>query len=147
MPTIIYYRQARRDGCIRTGIELDDLVLLGRFEGETDDPDPVLSWYVNVESVGEDLPGEPEAIRRWLLDHGQPIRHGLEAVAEGIDAGLDLQDGLRREIPVAVGVVTTLYCRGNRRAESQHMAEILRDIALHWMSRIRDLPAILPATL
>jgi len=39
MPTITFFRQARNDGGVRTGIEVEGQTVLSRFEGEeADDP-------------------------------------------------------------------------------------------------------------
>ena len=149
MPLITFYRQARRDGSVRTGIELDKEALLGRFEGESTDFDPVLTWFVDIECAGDHLPDQPDAIRQWLLDQARVIQGGLDAVAADAEAGLDFQNGvLRRKLPGAPnGVTITLICTANRRPEAQQMAEVLRDIAGQWVRRIQDLPAIQPITL
>ena len=64
MPELDFYRQQRRDGAIRTGIEIDGETVLGRFEQVAEDANPVLAWWVDVRCKGRRLPDEPEAARR-----------------------------------------------------------------------------------
>jgi len=60
MPTITFYRQARRDGGIRTGIEIDQNTVLMRFDRGRKESDPALLWCVDVRCSGARLPREPE---------------------------------------------------------------------------------------
>src|SRR5260370_39414020 len=98
MPVITFYRQARRDGCIRTGVELDGDVLFGRLEGGSTDFDPVLTWYVELQCAGENLPQEAEVIRQWLIDRAPFFQTGRESLAQELDTGLSLQPGLEPEL-------------------------------------------------
>jgi hypothetical protein len=148
MPTITFYRQARQDGGVRTGIEIDREVVFGRLESGRDAPNPLLTWYVIVECEGESLPGQSEDARQWLLANTAVIRHGLESIAEKIEPGLDLDPGpQQQEIAGAPhGVKMTVIYTAIRRFEAQRMAGVLRDIAAHWEDCIRILPEIQPAS-
>jgi hypothetical protein len=149
MPVITFYRQARQDGGIRTGIEIDRDVIFGRYEPGPDEDKPLLTWYVDVDCQGESLPFRPDVVRQWLLDNSAPIRRGLEAIAEEIASGLDLHLGVQeREIPGAPGgVKVTVSYTAIRRFEAQRLAQVVRDFAEHWDDRIRNLPETLPVTL
>ena len=69
MPNLTFYRQARIDGGIRTGIELDEDAVFEHFEEGGPELDPTLLWYVDLRCQGPGLPDEPRKAREWLIDH------------------------------------------------------------------------------
>ena len=145
MPTVTFYRQARRDGGTRTGIEIDGEVVLGRFEEGRGEFDPALIWYVDVESTGDSLPGDAEGAREWLTAHAEVICRNLRALADQLANGVDIDAGSTRSDHVPeTGASITVRCSAARRAEGQHMGEILRGLADGWDERIRSLPAVEP---
>src|SRR5438105_3447 len=103
MPSIHFFRQLRRDGGIRTGVDVEDETVLWRFHPgrHRGDPDPAIEWYVDVRCQGPRLPHDPEGARDWLLKNGRAIHAALEAVAESIPAGVDPSDWpLRHEFRI-----------------------------------------------
>jgi hypothetical protein len=136
MPTITFFRQARRDGGIRTGIDIDDHTVLSRFETGTRDDDPTLLWYVDVRCEGTRLPRDVEAARQWLLRHDDSIRQTLDALARQVPDGLDPSEWPLRTTKRLGGASVTIACSAVRRVEAREMAAILRDVAEHWTQRL-----------
>src|SRR5438876_12275597 len=90
MTEFAFYRQKRRDGGIRTGIEINGETELGLEEGFTgDEQDPVLLWFVDLRMEGKKLPTDPEEVRQWLLKHSPGICAGFQLLAGEIQAGVD----------------------------------------------------------
>src|SRR5215204_559527 len=121
MPEITFYRQRRRDGGTRTGIDIDGNSALDRFEAGTDDPDPALVWYVDVRCVGPSLPRTSHRARMWLLQHEVALTGVVLALAHELEAGSDPSDLPLRKTsrigkpPVAV----TVACSAVRRLEAK----------------------------
>jgi len=152
MPTLTFYRQVRRDGGVRTGVEIDDETLLGLFEGESEEPDPVLSWWVVMECSGEPFPDRPEPSRQWLLDHADVFRNALLALGGVLDAGLDIESWPYRPAPMVTviegeEILITTTCAISRRYAGQRLPVLLRDIAEHWGEILHSLHAGYEATL
>ena len=144
MSTITFYRQARRDGGVRTGIEIDNDTVLARFERGGQESDPALVWYVDVRLQGKRLPTDPEAARSWLLRHGKSVARILRQMADEVPLGIDPGDWpLRKTGRVdASGVKVTVSCSAMRRVDAQSISNELRDIAQHWDKRVAELPEI-----
>src|SRR4051794_10597769 len=89
MASITFYRQARKDGGIRTGVDVDDNVVLQRFEAGSSDGDPSIVWYVDVRCSGRGLPATAVAARQWLLRNRPTVRRLLISLAEALPLGVD----------------------------------------------------------
>jgi hypothetical protein len=140
MPTLSFYRQSRRDGGIRTGVDLDDETILSQFDGGSDDP--ALTWYVDVRFEGTRLPADAELARQWLIRQTPVVRRELLAIARDIPAGVDPNDRpLLREIALRGAITMTIACFAVRRGEAKKLAAIVTEIALHWDSWLESLPA------
>jgi hypothetical protein len=144
MNDMSWFRQKRVDGGIRTGIDVNDTYVFHRFENESDEPDPVLLWYVDVRCKGARLPKEPEEVRQWFLDHSEIIRNALSALAQELRAGMDVDIWpVQRKIPgTPRGVKMCIVCSTSLRIEALDIARVLTDIAKHWEDRIRNLPVV-----
>ncbi|HWE95008.1 MAG: hypothetical protein JWP03_1211 [Phycisphaerales bacterium] len=142
MPTITFYRQARRDGGIRTGIDIDGDTVIDQFVEGGGDMDPALDWYVDVRCKGAGLPRAGEAARRWLLGKERVITRVLRALAGEVPAGIDPGDWpLRKTARVgASGTTISVVCTAVRRVDAQQIAQVLTDIADNWRRRIEQLP-------
>ena len=139
MPTITFFRQARRDGGIRTGIDIENQTVLSRFEGSEDD-DPTLLWFVDVRCTGTRLPRDAEAARLWLERTEKPIVAAIESLAKQIPTGLDPSESpLRSTRRLSNGGSITVACSAIRRAEARALAAILDDVAANWRGRLRSL--------
>jgi hypothetical protein len=145
MTKITFYHQKRRDGGIRTGIEINGETELGLEEGFTrEEEDPVLLWFVDLRCEGKKLPTDPEEVRAWLLKYGAVIRAGLKSLAEEIQAGIDFNTfPYLWPVPGAPrGVRMTLACSAMRRMDARSIRNVLLEIAAHWQERVARLPAV-----
>jgi len=143
MSTITFCRQARRDGSVRTGIEIDQNTVLARFEQGKSDTDPALVWYVDVKFRGNGLATTPQVARAWLIRQEKAVTRLLNALADEIPAGIDPSDWpLKRERTLASGIRMVVVCSAVRRVEAAHLAEILRDLAAGWRKRLEALPQV-----
>jgi|SRR5579872_714685 len=128
---IIYYRQKRYDGAIRTGITVNGPLLLELFENESEEPDPALLWYVDVRCEGKRLPTTVEEVRKWLLKQAPVVCHVLNELADEFQAGMDIDVWpLQRTIAHSPrGIRMTVVCSVARRLEALKIADSLREVA------------------
>jgi hypothetical protein len=144
MHELTCYRQKRQDGGVRTAIELDGETVFHRFEEGSEEHDPALLWYVDLRCEGEQLPGEAEAARDWLLNHVGPIKQAFQQVEEKVSAGVDRSTtplSWSDFPPTPDGTRMTIVCATIRRLTALDLAQILRDVREGWEERIRSLPA------
>ncbi len=147
MYKISFYRQGRRDGGVRVGIEVDGETILARFEKGGEEEDPILSWFLDVDSEADDVPSDIEGVRDFFLAEAPSIKAGLENLAREIEVGLDVDSW-----PVRVAFEGNsparnfrATCFSNRRAEARRMPEVVRDTATRWEPLVRGLvPEVSP---
>jgi hypothetical protein len=144
MPTLTFFRQARRDGGIRTGIDIEARTVLSRFEPGRRDEDPALLWYVDVRCTAPRLPPDVDAAPQWLTRHEPHIRQDLDALASQAPEGVDPSEWPLQVTKRIPGATITVAASVVRRPEAREMAAILRDIADHWRQHL-DALTILPA--
>lgn len=141
MSTITFYRQARADGGVRTGVDVDGRQLFSHLEKGATDTDPALLWYVDVRCSGPNLPQTPARVRRWLTDASDLIVGVLEEAAASVPLGIDPSDWplQRARIDKVRGVKVAVVCSAVRRADAKDIARHLLDIAREWPSLISAL--------
>ena len=143
MSQITFFRQARADGGIRTGVEIDGNLVLHRFDEGVYDEDPGLIWFIDLGFESQSLPREAEAVRDFLLARESETAAAIEQCsaeisATGIDSGAW---PLRRRPPVSAdGVSITLTCSAIRRLEGREIAKKLSELARDWAAIVGDLP-------
>jgi hypothetical protein len=144
MVMLIFYRQVREDGGIRTGIELNGTTVFERFESGGDDHDPALVWYVDIRCEGTNLPQMAEEARDWLQRHGMYVRDGLPVLADKLRAGVDVGSyPLRWQVPnLPEGVRITVVCSALRRVPGLEIANVLNEISDRWEELVKDLPSV-----
>src|SRR5688500_7350298 len=142
MPQITLYRQVRRDGGTRTGIEVDEDTAFSRFEEGAVERDAALVWYVDVRCTGSHLPQERGAARAWLLRHSDAIAALLRAAAEQVPAGYDPVEWPLQTSGTIDGAGVTVACSAVRRAEARQLAQILQNLAAHLRDHIESLQAL-----
>jgi hypothetical protein len=145
---VVFYRQKRRDGGIRTAIEVNGENELGLEEGfDSAEPDPVLLWWVDLRCEGKKLPTDPERVRQWLLAHGRVIRGALAALAEEIAAGVDFNSSpYLWPVPKPPrGVRMTVAVCALRRVDARAMRDVLADVADRWDEILNKLRVVEPA--
>jgi hypothetical protein len=141
MPTITFFRQARRDGGVRTGIDIDGRTVLSQFQQgwRAADNDPALLWYVDVRCDGPRLPTDVDHARQRLLRHAGHVVQVLEALADKAPEGLDPSEWPLQTSKRLTGATITVACAAVRRVEAREMAAVLRDVAEHWRERLASL--------
>ncbi|HZW34920.1 MAG TPA: hypothetical protein VFF52_29625 [Isosphaeraceae bacterium] len=135
MAKLIFYRQKRYDGGVRTGLELDGDPIGERFEGGEGERDPALIWYVDLRCEGPGIPDDPDLAEQWLFDHAPIIRDGFLRLAERLRAGTDkdIYSLKWSDFPDAPeGVSMTIACSAVRRVDGREISAVLKDIASHW---------------
>jgi hypothetical protein len=147
MPQISFFQQERRDGGVRTGIDIDGATVLHHFAPGPHDSDPALNWYVDVRGEGARLPATPDGARRWFLENAETIRAALGELANDLRAGIDVDVWpLRRAVARAPRRVRiTIVCSATRRMQALSIAQILDHVRDHWEEEIQKLREVQPA--
>ncbi|MBM4071919.1 MAG: hypothetical protein FJ271_23780 [Planctomycetes bacterium] len=142
MSKIVFYKQVREDGGVRTGIEVNDTTSFESYEGSAEESDPALVWFADVRCRGKSLPADAEKARSWLLANAEIIRQGLDSLAADLRAGIDVESyPLQRALPGAPkGVEIRLVCSAVRRPAALQIGKELVRISASWEDTIRRLP-------
>jgi len=148
MPKLTFYKQARVDGGIRTGIDIDGTTVFGRFARGGEESDPALSWYVDVRAEGRSLPDSPEEARHWFLEQAPVIKSGLIELADKLESGVDIESW-----PIAwplvrgpKGARINIVVSAMRRPEALAIAAVLKDLASEWEKTLQKLRAVRPVS-
>lgn len=141
MSTITFFRQARVDGGIRTGIDVDDVTWWHHFDAGGAEEDPALIWYVDLRCEGSTLPGDKDAARRWLLDHAPLIQAAFRELAEKLRLGFDNEFAPYQHSIAGAreGTTMTVVCSAVRRLEARSLAKVLDDIGKRWEQLLQQL--------
>jgi hypothetical protein len=141
MAKVAFYLQQRKDGGIRTGLDIDGERVASRLQSApgSQEPDPALDWYVDVVLKGPAVPGTVGKALDWLSKHEAQIRTSIEAMAASIPAGVDAGEWPVR-YPFRIGAVLgTIACSAVRRVTAQRLAAVLRDVAENWDAHLASL--------
>lgn len=143
MRTITFFRQARIDGGIRMGIDVDGATLWHHFQPGSEDYDPALVWYVDLECEGpdNDLPEDKDNVRKWLQDQAPVIKSGLGELSEKLRIGFDSAEPVYEQ-PISGApprITMTLFCSAVRREDARKISSILEETAAEWESLLRRL--------
>ena len=145
MPVITFYRQERRDGGVRTGIEVAGHAAFQRFDEAHIDSDPALLWYVDVQCAGNGVPKESEKAREYFLQNAAMIKEHLRLLASEIPAGIDPGDlPLQRNFAMRGRVKGMISCSAVQRLAAKEIAVKLFDIAGDWEGMIEKLSEYQP---
>jgi hypothetical protein len=147
MPGLKYFKNARSDGGIRTGVALDDDVVLEEFK-EGREPDPALLWYVDVVFESDDIPADIEAVRQWLLRQRSWLATALEEIASKLEIGVD-QDWSPFSYVLGHaprGIKATLSGAAMKTVRVVDFAEHLRHIKDQWTRDMRRLKHPAPSS-
>jgi hypothetical protein len=149
MHTITFFRQARADGGIRMGIDINGALGWHHFQPGDEEYDPALVWYVDVECQGpnRDLPEGREKAKQWLLDRAPIIKAGLCALADKLRLGFDAEEpDYEQDIVGAPPRVTMMViCSAVRRIDARRIAKILKQIATDWEDLLGQLAPAQPS--
>jgi len=138
--TLNFYHQKRKDGGLRTGVESNGERVMESFKPGRIPPDSALKWFVDVRCRGRRLPSDPEAIRHWLLEHGDEIQRCLEMMAGELKTGIDPGWPFARKT-ASNGVTIEIVCSAVRRLASREIGKVLLDLKNAWRKLIASLPA------
>ena len=144
MTKINFYRQARNDGGIRSGIDVDGEAAFSLYEPGGGDLDPSLQWYVDIEWSGASLPQEPEGVRALLLAQEPVVRDACAALADRLAVGIDAEAAPFNQIfdPQLPGVQAGIFCSAARRVSGRQMKANLLVVGESWPRLLRRLEAI-----
>ena len=141
MPQVTFFRQARIDGGVRTGVDVDRSTVLMRYEPGTDEHDPSLKWYVDVRCDGPALPTEGEEARQWLVEHAVLIKDELLCAGRHLELGFDSEARpfeRRVESPPADTTIL-IVASAQRRVMGRDMASTLQSLADDWEASLHNL--------
>ncbi len=133
MPRLVFYRQAREDGGVRTGIDVDGWSI-DHFQEGGGEPDPALRWFIDLRAEAGDVPADPEEGVRWLTGHRQVVRDAYLALADALARGKRADTWpLVCEAPNAPhGPQVSAACSAVRAVLPEDLAAHVRDLADRW---------------
>jgi hypothetical protein len=145
MPTITFFRQARNDGGLRTGVDIDGETQWMEFqEPRGEEHDPALAWYVDLQVSGDGVPAAQDAARDWLLQRAATVQKILGQAAERLDLGFDPDFVPFRQNTSEGGIQYGLLVSAARRLPGRDIAARLRELSMHWSSIISQLAPLNP---
>ena len=139
MDKLIFFHQQRRDGRVRTGIELNDDLILEEFSQTQEPADSALLWFVDVRCIGSNLPSRPENARAWFLDRSSLIQEALNDLARELGAGIDSQWPLKKELPSIGPNRIAIYCSAVHRLTGLEISKVLADLGRNFQEIVRSL--------
>jgi hypothetical protein len=142
MPEVTFFRQARRDGGTRTGIDVDGETMLSRFDEGKSETDPSIVWFVDVTFRGRSVPRDAGAAREFLTRNRPIALRLLNELADEIPAGIDPTVWpVKKTRKVRAGLEVAVACSAIRRLEASRLPGILRDLASRWVELVEELVA------
>lgn len=148
MTEITFYRQQRRDGSIRSGLELNGepqfgLIQSWPLETSDDDLSMVLDWYIDltIQSPNPIDHSDPEQTKNELLKLQTSIQHGLNQLANSMGAGVDFESPvLWSKFPeLSEGFHVEMVCRASSRISSRQLMREINEFANHWLEYLGNL--------
>jgi hypothetical protein len=148
MTEITFYRQQRRDGSIRSGLELNgepQFGLIQSWPSETSDDDlsMVLDWYIDltIQSPNPIDHSDPEQTKNELLKLQASIQHGLNQLANSMGAGVDFESPvIWSKFPeLSEGFHVEMVCRASSRITSRQLMREINEFANHWLEYLGNL--------
>jgi nucleoside-diphosphate-sugar epimerase len=139
MDKLNFYHQKRSDGGLRSGIDFNEERMLECYEQGTLPQDSTLLWFVDIRCAAENLPAEPESIRRWFLDRSDLIQSALNQLSDDLSAGIDSGWPIKRVILTGDRVNMAVYCSAIRRLTGREISQVLSDLRNTWPDLIKHL--------
>ena len=146
MSQLTYYRQARVDGGVRTGIDVNGSTVLARYEPGTDEHDPSLEWYVDIRCDGPALSSDGEAARQWFVEHAKLVKDELLCAGRQIELGFDaeIRPFERRVESSPAGTTMLIVASAQHRVLGRDMASTLLRLADEWEASLHNLEPLAP---
>ena len=148
MSKLTFFHQKRVDRAIRTGVEVDEELVLQRFFPGGPENNSTLVWYVDVRCVTEVvMPADSGAVLGFFENIAEPVRQTLLSTADDLRAGLDAEIWpLRKEIEgFPNGAEGELVISAIRRVAGGELAEVLQELAKNWPEHLYELAEAVPA--
>ncbi len=141
MAKLTFYRQVRQDDASRTGLAIDNVLRMMDFTPGSPEPDPALSWYLDVRCEGNGVPNEPEQARAWMLRHAPLFQQGLHCFADELKTGIDTDIyPVQRVMPSPPPDATVkLVCSAMRRMKALDIAEQIERMGADWNALLNKL--------
>ncbi|MEX0938722.1 MAG: hypothetical protein WDZ59_12750 [Pirellulales bacterium] len=142
MTDLLFYRQKRVDGGLRSGIDLNGSPLAEGFREGDEEPNPVLLWYIDLRCSGEHLPHDADKAIEWFRENNDAFTGTLRRTAQelsrtGVDTeALPFRQQFRNLLP---GVNVDLVISTLGRPEGRDVAQFLREFADDWLAQLDGL--------
>ncbi len=151
MRNLLYFRNVRRDGGIRLGVELDGERLFHQFiDGPKVngiwDENPAIDWYIDILFEGKNILGEPEKVRKWLVQIKPFLQKGLAELAQNLLAGVD-EDALPLTHTVShspPGLQIAFKIMAIRKIRHEDVAKEILHLGKTWEKEMKKIPAAEP---
>jgi hypothetical protein len=129
MGKLTFYRQARADGGVRMGLDVDGYGVAHHFNPGADDDDPRLLWFIDLRCEGKKVPKTFEDAMDWLKENAKPIEAEFARLADELTVGIDSdfvpgQQIVRHSPP---GSKITIVFSATKRVVAREMGKHLRD--------------------
>jgi len=141
MNRISFYRQARSDGGVRSGVDVNGGQAWSIFEPGAGDPDPALEWYVDIEWSGSSLPTDADEAKALLLAQEPRVSAACEALASRLEVGIDAEPApFTQSFDAGLsGVKAGVYCSAVHRVSGRDMGRNLKFIGTSWSRLLKQL--------
>jgi hypothetical protein len=147
MAELMYFKNVRRDGGVRIGVELDGERIFHSFQAGAGDEDPSIAWYVDVRCAGSGVPSTAAGVRTWLPTLAPYVRQGMTELATRLEVGID-----EESFPVShtvgnppPGTMLSIHCSAIRSVRDDEIGRRLVEEAEHWEDEVRQLTGAVPA--
>src|SRR6266568_8390513 len=133
MAKITFFRQARADGGIRMGLDLDGQCVAHHFEPGSDENDPRLIWFVDLRCQGRQLPRSAETAIQWLRGKASMIKAAFAELAHTLELGVDdyiPQEHVLKGAPKGVRMAIVYYSA--RRVAARQIRRHVRETGERW---------------
>ncbi len=146
MSEILFYRQERRDGRIRTGLEISGNLVLMDYMTEGSNSDPSIIWYVDILFTTDSPIDSRENARMFLNDKAVEVSITLQALAERVskEPGTSLSSMKSEHVTDDFSIVV----RSNAMLGMQRsiLTDKLLGLANEWCGIISGLPVYRDST-
>lgn len=143
MTKLTFFHHKRKDGAVRSGVELDDELLLQKYIPGAEERDSALLWYVDVRCTveGSAVTANAGSARMFFERIGEPVEQALQDCAEELAVGLDSEVWpLRKAIKnLPAGIRGEVVCSAMRRVADGELSQLLRELASNWIANLNEL--------
>ena len=139
MPRVTFFRNARRDGEIHSGVSLEDDLILESWKNQAEDRDPVLDWFVEFEIDNPEAPASADDIRAWLPKQSAEIDEALALASRELDVGMDGGVAPFQFRTTRQGGAIEVRGAASRRVRSTDIARRVDDLRADWRTDLMGL--------